>query len=470
METPQVIVPSGSDDAIPLMGTLESKFLAESDLEQGIQFPKLKKAGEKRQPQKPQIFQPEMPKKKKKRKKKKIFPEVATPQPLLTPPSAKKKVSFSPRIVSNVGYTYSKQEYDRTPIMGIFNHFCDSCMEGIEGARFHCQLCQDFDMCQSCFVSQGATHIHGQQAFSCPELDELELGDEGDEGDENDFDFINEYLASLDAGEGCGAEEEDEDHSLDDLSFRFVDHDGDAPGFPQPESIRLADENGPLERITSEEAAELEAEETPIKLLFPKIADSIPIPTKTKKKKSAPQELVTQKAKKKNKTGPLQSTSSNQKTKGSSESAILRKKSSKVQKTEGAPLDPQKLLKKKKKKKKKNAENGVPLAQPSPPKKQKKTNGASPTKAATISSVLVDAEEEAPLRLMLQKLMASDPNASFFSPTKKSPKKAKTERHEVHSPHLTDNEPQAQKRARADGSSPKVKKQKLASTFEDQDF
>jgi len=329
-------------------------------------------------------------------------------------------------------------------------------------------------MCQSCFVSQGAIHIHGQQAFSCPELDELDEDDEGDEGDENDFDLINEYLASLGAGEG-GEEVEDEDHSLDDLSFRFVDDAGDdARAFPtQPqESIRLADENGPLERITSAEAAKLEAEETSIKQLFPKLTPSIPSPApktkKLRKKKSQGLPEVKQKPKKKrDATGPSQATSPKQKTKNHSESATLPKKTSKVQKAEAASLDPQKLLKKKKKKKKKNAENGVPLIQSTPPKKQKHANGSSSIRAVTTSlpPVFVDAEEEAPLRL-LQKILA-DSNPSFASPTKKSPHKS--EQGEV-SPHLTGKESQSKKRARANGSSPKLKKQKLVPTFGDQDF
>jgi len=84
METPQVILPSGKDDTnthIPLMGTLESKFLQESESQPGIQFPKLKQPKKKQQPQVQQNPQPDIPKKKKKKKKKKASRNHCTTKP-----------------------------------------------------------------------------------------------------------------------------------------------------------------------------------------------------------------------------------------------------------------------------------------------------------------------------------------------------------------------------------------------------
>jgi hypothetical protein len=51
MVTPQDVAPSGFDDSnIPSMGTLEAKFLQESEPKQGIQFP-VKQAKKKNQAQ-----------------------------------------------------------------------------------------------------------------------------------------------------------------------------------------------------------------------------------------------------------------------------------------------------------------------------------------------------------------------------------------------------------------------------------
>jgi len=330
--------------------------------------------------------------------------------------------------------------------MGIFNHFCDCCLEGIEGARFHCQLCENFDMCQSCFVSQGAIHIHGQQAFSCPELDELEQDDEGDEGDEIDFDVFSEYLASLGAEAGEEAAE-DEDTSLDGFSFQFVEDD---PAQPQ-ESIRLADENGPLERITPEEMVDFEAENTPINLS--KIAASEIKLKKSRKTKSAPpvQPMVTKKLKKKQSL-PVQATLPEQNAKSPFESPILGETSPKTT----MPRSPLGL----KKSKNKKATNGASVVQPKKPK-QVNTSAASTANEPTHRlSVVDEAEDEAPLRQMLEKILASHSGLSLES-KKQLHKDSSSKVNPEGEGGLGTSAASPKKRARADGSAPKVKKQKL---------
>ena len=39
-------------------------------------------------------------------------------------------------------------------------YICDSCDGAAEGDRFHCQVCEDFDLCSSCFGKIGASHGH----------------------------------------------------------------------------------------------------------------------------------------------------------------------------------------------------------------------------------------------------------------------------------------------------------------------
>jgi hypothetical protein len=454
------VITAGLDE-VPLMGTLEAKFQSKSELQQGVQFPKQKqKQREKPQQQlQQQNSHVEIKKKKKKKKKKKSIIEIVhVPLPQTPSASAKKKVSFSPRVVSTVAYTYSKQEYDRTPIMGIFNHFCDVCMEGIEGARFHCQLCANFDMCQSCFVSQGARHCHGQAAFSCPELDEIE-DDEGDE-DEGDFDGFNEYLASL-AAQG-EVDEDDEDTSLDGLAFRFANNSDFSPS-----SIHLADENGPLEQITSAEAAQLEVDEdTPIKLLFPKTPTSASgeaaKPKKSHKKKNSPRP-------------PLPKQNWNLENKAES-IPVPKKKAKKQTQTLVTPQPPQHAssvatLLPKSKKAHKDPTNLT--NQPKVRKRKKPSAGAGKTTQPSLESLSTGFDEDEPLRIMLQKFSTAGSTPPSTPPKKKgSPNKANTlnplkqqeDKTSTRQPLASVAASTSKKRIRADGSIPKVKKQKLLSS------
>lgn len=355
------------------------------------------------------------------------------PLPQTPSASAKKRVSFSPRVVSTVAYTYSKQEYDRTPIMGIFNHFCDACMQGIEGARFHCNLCENFDMCQTCFVSQGARHIHGQESFSCPELDELD--EEEDEGDEGDYDFLQEYLAGLG---GMDEGDEEEDTSLDGLTFRFADENDDVD--TEMSSVRLADENGPLERITSQDAASLEVDEdAPIRMLFPKNAASTPAvtlkPKKVHKQKNPPPSVLPPQEKQKHNNAsflPQSIPKKPKKKKSAQPSATLPKQSAQTNPSSEQP------------------QNGGSAKQ-SKHKKRKQLN------AVKVPGVAGEVDEDEPLRVMLQKI----------STTPMSPKKSvhpETHQRVNNSPEtvgLPQLDSMAKKRARATAPSPKVKKQKL---------
>lgn len=88
-----------------------------------------------------------------------------------TPSKSKKTVSFIPNMVSSTVETYSHEEYDRTPVEGTVTHFCNDCHnpDGIRGPRYHCQLCEDFDLCRHCFVSQAQRHVHGKNSFLCRE-------------------------------------------------------------------------------------------------------------------------------------------------------------------------------------------------------------------------------------------------------------------------------------------------------------
>jgi len=407
----------GNDDEdVPLMGTLEAKFLTDDEdiplgafLQQNgltpaqVTKPQKKKklqqqaqhqVGKPPLPQHPQNQKSQsvkppspnnnnhpvivdeilLPKKKKKRKKKKknnvdgSNGHASADKPLLTPTtpsSSKKKVSFSPQVVSNVGYTYSKNEYDRTPIMGIFNHFCNACMESIEGARFHCQLCPDFDMCQNCFVSQGTLHVHGAQAFTCPELDELdELENEGDEDDDAGYgNFFNQYFGGA-FGDEIEADEGDDDSDLDDLAFQVVDDDTDVP-LPQDtapsERIQLTDEDGQaLERISPEDAAalaEVAEEDTPIKVLFgskpkPSSSPTVSPPTVSEEKAQGQQTATPLTSpKKKHKKAPPTQPAMPKKAKVKSEFSQPKTEPERIfQKHAATTFQPQKPKKKRKRK------------------------------------------------------------------------------------------------------------------------
>jgi hypothetical protein len=310
-------------------------------------------------------------------------------------------------------------------------------------------------MCQSCFVSQGARHCHGQAAFSCPELDELEQDDEGDEGDEGDFDMFNEYLASL-AAQGGAEGDDQEDATLDELAFRYADE----SDLVHPESVRLADENGPLERITSEQASKLEAEEdTPIKLLFPKTAASVIVAAakpKVSHKKKQPTPSVAHKSNqdldKKMASVPVPSKKAKKKrapTSSTQPKQPLQQLSSVPFKAKGA---------------KNGSESGV-LTNQQKPKKRKKA-------AKATQSLPTGVDEDVSLRVMLQNFSAVAPTVSPKKVQKESPKKVNStspsklqevKTTPVYSIGSQPAAPATKKRARAEGSVPKVKKQKLIS-------
>jgi len=353
--------------------------------QQGIQFPKQKKKKKKVNPgTTPQAVLPTQPAQprpdgtKKKKKKKKAKPV----EVVQAPPSAKKRVSFSPGIVSTVNFTYSKQEYDRTPIMGIFNHFCDCCQSSIEGARFHCQLCPDFDMCQTCFVTQGERHIHGQQAFSCPELDELEALDEGDEDEGEDIDFFKQFFtSSIAEGEGdeamfggFGGEGDD--------AFEELGGEGDEGD--EPSGVVLEDENGPLEQISPEEAAKRPddaKEPESLKDLFPKLpASSQPSEKKTSQPSQASKGKQPSKASQSapsSKPSQPSQPSSNPSSESSTKTKKRKKKKTKEQATNSTQsTSPQKQSPKQ------PAKSGPATSPTSGNKKQKQANGTAPPKAA----------------------------------------------------------------------------------------
>jgi hypothetical protein len=293
-------------------------------------------------------------------------------------------------------------------------------MEGIEGARYHCQLCENFDMCQSCFIDQGAIHVHGQAAFSCPELDELEELDEGDEGDEGD------YFDTIFA--------EEEDTSLDELTFQYVGNAGAAG------NIHLEDENGPLERITSglEGVDSEEEEDTPINLLFPKFAPK-PKPTNM----NLSQQQIAPKLAKKNPEILSQH---------------KKKKSRPPISNQPSPSQPSPLLNpKKSRKNKKKSGDAPPVQMTQPPKKRVQPSGVTTTKTSQS-----EVDEDQPLRFMLGKNSPPKKKSLNGSTKKKNPKYAVEQQT---SPPLTQLQASiaapSKKRTLADGTTMKVKKQKL---------
>jgi hypothetical protein len=306
-------------------------------------------------------------------------------------------------------------------------------MEGIEGARFHCQLCENFDMCQGCFVAQGVNHIHGQAAFTCPELDELEaMGEgDGDEGDEGDLE-LSEYLDMF-------GDDANEDPSLD--AGDFYNGDDAEVSAESSGNVHLEDENGPLERITSEEEVESEeeGEDIPISQLFPKLPAASPKKSQTN---FTEEPVISQKLTQNLPEQPASAKKSKKKKKLALNNHAPPQNTTQPTPT---PLDRNKSHKKKKKKSSENS--GIPMSQP----QAKKPKQPTVNRMATLSEV----DETEPLAFL-----SGNPSKKKLqngSPKKRKPTSAP-------SPQTLPQASQAaptKKRALAEGTASKVKKQKL---------
>ena len=69
------------------------------------------------------------------------------------------------RVIPSIGYGLNYVKYYAIVVSvftesGCLFYRCNGCnMIPIEGPRFHCQVCADFDFCQNCF-DKGQSHNH----------------------------------------------------------------------------------------------------------------------------------------------------------------------------------------------------------------------------------------------------------------------------------------------------------------------
>src|SRR5438128_1886307 len=58
-----------------------------------------------------------------------------------------------------IGYNHQK-EVCGVREQCVINYFCNRCNNDIFDLRYHCRICDDFDLCESCF--NGGQHDHDQ--------------------------------------------------------------------------------------------------------------------------------------------------------------------------------------------------------------------------------------------------------------------------------------------------------------------
>jgi hypothetical protein len=202
-----------------------------------------------------------------------------------------KGVTFSPQLC-HFSETYSKQEYDRTPCMGAMaqDYFCDVCGQDIQDIRFHCGECDEFDLCQSCYVKEGNKHPCGLDSFCTPDM--IDYEDEGDEGEGDDMTqeqfeaFLKQHNVTLEGffdgmqgGEGDEGDEGDEDEGEDQSALRA------ALGIDGGDSSEEAEEQQEAEAEEEEEEEEAAPAAAPPKIVKKKDAGDAKKDKKKKKKK-----------------------------------------------------------------------------------------------------------------------------------------------------------------------------------------
>lgn len=72
-------------------------------------------------------------------------------------------VQFTPEPVTACVTTYSCEEYDRRP-GDSDSYVCDRCRYAIDGDRFHCTACGDYDLCALCYDAVFSQTPHDKTA------------------------------------------------------------------------------------------------------------------------------------------------------------------------------------------------------------------------------------------------------------------------------------------------------------------
>lgn len=80
----------------------------------------------------------------------------------------RRRVRISPKSQNQVFFADS---YDRTPPeIDVFN--CDICQKYILQERYHCNICEDYDLCKGCATGEDKKHEHDDFEVILPPSEE----------------------------------------------------------------------------------------------------------------------------------------------------------------------------------------------------------------------------------------------------------------------------------------------------------
>eukprot|EP00045_Choanoeca_perplexa_P010099 m.100980 g.100980 ORF g.100980 m.100980 type:complete len:180 (-) comp15151_c0_seq2:1187-1726(-) len=78
-------------------------------------------------------------------------------------------VTWSPKLISELVEMHSSTDYDRS-LISADSYACDGCSYYITGDRWHCTMCDNYDLCEACYQDKfdgKVTCKHGKTFFVC---------------------------------------------------------------------------------------------------------------------------------------------------------------------------------------------------------------------------------------------------------------------------------------------------------------